>query len=298
MLNGLGATSLHLIDRQAVTFRAVDSTGLITCFEIGATPSRIQFREVPSIGELQPLGDSRGDAVDRGRFENQERWSVLAAGGLTRARTLPAGHRSVRLGELFRVRRGIATGANSYFVMTRSRAKDLGLLRWCTPVITGATEIFHAGGEIRVTDDRRLLLALPPNFDRYSSIAVLRYLIAGESAKGGLPAVSQRFLCQSREPWWSVERPERAPLLVTYMARRPPAFVLNPDSMALLNIGHHLYPRSKYFDLQRLVVMLNQQAPDMAGFGRTYQGGLEKFEPRELAAIEIHVPEELLRGQA
>ena len=78
------------------------------------------------------------------------------------------------------------------------------------------------------------------------------------------------------------------------MARRPPAFALNPDKLALLNIGHYLYPRRSGLDLEAIVWELNRQKDRLVGHGRTYHGGLEKFEPREMGSLETDLPNKLL----
>jgi hypothetical protein len=40
-------------------------------------------------------------------------------------------------------------------------------------------------------------------------------------------------------------------------------------------------------ELQRLVAHLNEVRHSFRGRGRTYQGGLEKFEPREMEALPV-----------
>jgi hypothetical protein len=81
------------------------------------------------------------------------------------------------------------------------------------------------------------------------------------------------------------------------MARQAPAFALNPDGLAILNVFHGLYPKVPLDERQLLglVRFLNGHRDAMRGRGRTYQGGLEKFEPRELEAIEVPPPSELGR---
>lgn len=73
------------------------------------------------------------------------------------------------------------------------------------------------------------------------------------------------------------------------MARRAPAFALNPDGLVLLNIGHGLYPVSEVSDkeLAALVRHLNNVRTGFRGHGRTYHGGLEKFEPREMENLIV-----------
>jgi adenine-specific DNA-methyltransferase len=73
------------------------------------------------------------------------------------------------------------------------------------------------------------------------------------------------------------------------MARQAPVFALNPDRLSLLNIGHGLYPTipMEEPELRQLVTRLNDVRESFRGQGRTYQGGLEKFEPREMEALRF-----------
>ncbi len=73
------------------------------------------------------------------------------------------------------------------------------------------------------------------------------------------------------------------------MARQAPLFALNPDGLAVVNVAHGLYPREKLSQeqLAALVACLNGARDTFRGNGRTYHGGLEKFEPREVEALSI-----------
>jgi hypothetical protein len=78
------------------------------------------------------------------------------------------------------------------------------------------------------------------------------------------------------------------------MARRPPAFVRNTINARHINIAHGLYPRETLSDtiLTRLTIFLSSQTS--VADGRTYAGGLTKFEPREMERILVPTPESLL----
>jgi hypothetical protein len=71
------------------------------------------------------------------------------------------------------------------------------------------------------------------------------------------------------------------------MARRPPQFTLNACHARHINIAHGLYPRAAMppVALTRLVTWLNKNI--QTGSGRTYSGGLTKFEPKEIERLRI-----------
>ena len=82
---------------------------------------------------------------------------------------------------------------------------------------------------------------------------------------------------------------------MTYMARRAPVFVRNVCGARILNIAHGLYPRISLSedDLALIIRWLNANVS--LGGGRTYAGGLTKFEPREVMRLPIPHLERLRR---
>jgi len=75
---------------------------------------------------------------------------------------------------------------------------------------------------------------------------------------------------------------------MTYMGRRPPVFAVNGAGARLINVAHGLYPLAplKAEAIEKLVGWLNCNVSQ--NLGRTYAGGLTKFEPSE--AMKIKVP--------
>ena len=278
----LGGTSLHVLEPDALPFADATTTGAITCFELGSTRTSMRVRRVQKVRDLGKLDGGRKVALPR--LVEATRW-----GPLTRVTPkLPSGY--VELGELCRVHRGSVTGANRIWV-TREGTTDLPdsvLYR----SITRARELFDAGDRLASGDQLKLVVDLPADldvFDPDERKAVDKFLRIARQAGG-----ADGYVARNRKAWWRVGLREPAPLLATYMARRTPAFVLNEASARHINIAHGIYPRqpmtagalAKLADHLRVSVNLGQ--------GRTYAGGLVKFEPKEMERLPVPAPELLL----
>lgn len=274
----MGGRALDLVDPTAVPFEDAMTTALITCFELGLGPRHVAVQLVDEPGDLARL--EAGRLVPAAALAGQKRWSHL----FREKRVEPQVGQV--LGDIARVHRGFVTGGNDFFLMTRAQATDRGLSAWVRPAITQASEILRSDGVIRDTPELRVILDLPADLDRSAHPDVDAYLAHGEDL-----AVDRRYITTHRKPWWRVGIGKPAPIVASYMARQPPRFALNPDGVALLNIGHGIYPKDgmSYTQVEALVDALNAGRAAFVGTGRTYHGGLEKFEPREMEALPIPV---------
>lgn len=287
LLDGLGGLGMHRLDPEATTFRDAMATAVVTCFQVGASPRTIRIRNLRSPDALGKL-DVGGRLISRSRFEGNKRWTPLFA---------PSGHKpsgsNIRLGDVVKVSRGAVTGHNKFFVLTEDEAATLGLVPYTVPVVAAAKDVFDAEGILRERSTNQVLLDPPRTLDLTAPThaALRRYLRDGERM-----GVRERYICRHRTPWWHVGA-KHPPLLATYMARQPPAFALNPDRLAILNVLHGLFPREDLDPdiLLGLVHYLNAHREGFRGSGRVYQGGLEKFEPREMEELAIPPLEELAR---
>jgi hypothetical protein len=280
-LNQLGGQSLTVIEPTAQPFEDAATTAAISAFTVGARPPSIR---VARVAESKSLGDlTTGQLLHRGRLEAESRWSHL-----TRTqRSIPEGH--VELGELCRVHRGQVTGANHVWIAGQ-HSQDLPsavLFR----TVTRARELFKADGVLSDASLLRDVIDLPadldvlPDDDRKSVARFLRYAKKAGAASG--------YIARTRKAWWSVGLRAPAPILATYMARRPPAFVRNLAEARHINIAHGLYPRETFASeiLNNLARYLSQAVS--VRDGRTYAGGLTKFEPREMERLIVPSPEML-----
>lgn len=284
LLDGLGGQSLHVLAPEAPLFSDATTTSAITCFRIGETPSTMRIRRVESLSDLGRLAGGR--SVSRQRLAGTSRWSVLTR----ETPRLREGY--VELGELCRVHRGTVTGANAVWVR-RDASPDLPE-RVLFPSITKARELFGAGARLGSLEALRRVVDLPVDLDVLDDDEreqVDRFLCEAR-ARG----VHEGYIASNRRAWWSVGLRAAAPILATYMARRPPAFVRNDAGARHINIAHGLYPRERMSDvlLDRLADRLRAEVT--LAQGRTYAGGLVKFEPREMERIPVPGPDMLAEG--
>jgi hypothetical protein len=275
LLNGLGGQAIHVLEPTAMPFEDAATTAAITCFRLGAQPKSLTLRRVKEVAELGDLG--AGQKVRRERLLEARRWTPL-----TRAsRKLPDGY--VELGELCRVHRGAVTGSNATWIV----APDFDLLpeHVLYPSITRARELFAAKHILREIGHLRQVVDLPLDLDVFEQDE--RKVVDCFLREAKRNGAHQGYIARHRKAWWSVGLPPPAPILATYMARRPPVFVRNTGDARHINIAHGLYPRQPMTAsvLERLAKHLRESVS--LAQGRTYAGGLTKFEPKEMERLPV-----------
>jgi adenine-specific DNA-methyltransferase len=275
LLDGLGGLAVHVLEPTVTAFEDAATTAAITCFRVGSRPKSIRLRRVKTVEELGKLDGGR--LVRRERLIEARRWTPF-----TRApRKMPEGY--VELGELCRVHRGAVTGSNATWVV----ATDFDALpeHVLFPTVTRARELFAAQHVLDGVAHLRRVIDLPVDLDmldvddRKKIDKFLRTAKRRGAANG--------YIARQRKAWWSVGLKQPAPILATYMARRPPVFVRNLSKARHINIAHGLYPRQPMTAraLERLARHLSETVT--LGQGRMYAGGLTKFEPKEMERLPI-----------
>jgi len=274
----LGGNSVTVIEPTAQPFPDAASTAAITTFEIASRPTSVFFRRVDTLHDLGAL--NQGRKINRDRLITEARWSYLTQ----TAEKPPEGY--VELGELCRVHRGQVTGANDVWIAGphSDGLPDSVLFR----TITRAKEVFEAEGVLHDPTRLRCVIDIPADLDELQTSerrAVERFLkIARE--KGA----NKGYVASHRKAWWSVGLRSPAPIISTYMARRAPAFVLNKANARHINIAHGLYPRDPMTENARTALVRFLQTNISRHSGRTYAGGLTKFEPREMERLIVPSP--------
>ncbi|CAJ0780646.1 tRNA1(Val) (adenine(37)-N6)-methyltransferase [Ralstonia mannitolilytica] len=282
LLDELGGIALHVLEPTVEAFPGTATTAAITCFRVGETTEAVRVR---AIGELEHLnGLTKGTDIPRERLQAAPRWSIIVRP------SEPDAVGDIELGELFRVHRGQVTGANGIWI-AGEHAKDLPD-RVKLPAVTKAKDLIQAGAHLHSAEVLRRVIDLPAELDDFTKAE--RRRISAFLSWAKLNGADQSYIAQHRKAWWSVGLKAPAPILCTYMARRPPQFTLNACDARHINVAHGLYPRQPLADdvMARLVTWLNKNIN--TGNGRTYAGGLTKFEPKEIERLRIPSLEILL----
>ena len=236
--------------------------------------------------------------VNLAELRKDDSWSM-------RRRSTEARNGTVlRIRDLFTVRRGIATGANQFFVLRRERAQELNLpdsaLR---PILPKAR-------------------ALPSNVvnrepDGYPSVnpqlSLLDCSLSEEQVAAHYPAmmtylnraktlgILDRSLVRNRHPWYKQEHRDPAPFLCTYMGRGgknypPLRIILNKSDAIATNTYIMMYPRERLATILKdrpiliedLFRLLKEAAQDnILHNARIHAGGLHKIEPGELLMVQL-----------
>ena len=206
-----------------------------------------------------------------------------------------------KLSDLFEIKRGVATGANKFFILTPEQVNDFHIsFELLTPILPSPRyllndEVFSdEQGNPRI--ERKLFLLTckqPIEYLQVEYPSVWNYLQQGENI-----GVSDRYLCKHRSLWYLQETRHPAMFLCPYMGRhksrngKPFRFILNHSKAIASNVYLMMYPKAQLetllsvnSELIRSVWKALNSIPiqKLIHEGRVYGDGLHKLEPRELA---------------
>ena len=281
LVKHLCVSEMWLADKSQPIFHDALVSTLVFSGTVGCPVETVKLRQVCE-GEH---GSSILRTVTRRQMADSSRWSEL----WSRDEAVSEGQ--VELGEIFTVHRGQVTGNNALWTYGNAYQEDLpdAVLK---PCITRARELFDLHTEtLDSTDKLKRVIDIPadwePRLRGKPAASVIRFL-DWCGRHGG----HDSYIAAHRKPWYSVRLGPPAPVLMTYMARRSPRFVVNPAQAGILNIAHGLFPRMemRQSELRRIVTALNSAA--MPGAGRIYAGNLIKFEPSDAMRLRFWMPAE------
>ncbi len=236
--------------------------------------------------------------ISLGVLREARKWTNLSPSQSSSA----AAEQSLTLGHFFAIKRGMATGANSFFILARSEAIRMGIPAGSLhPILPSSRRLpdpvieADPDGYPRLATPLAIINCdLPEEIIEQRHPAFWRYLQQGKAA-----GIHSGYLASRRTPWYSQEKRATAPFLCTYMGRQgrrgnPFRFFWNKSQAVAANVYLMLYPKAEMkaaLEAQpELYPAVFAHLQSLTGEhlireSRVYGGGLHKLEPKELANL-------------
>jgi adenine-specific DNA-methyltransferase len=293
LAKGVRLSRVIVFDSETEPFSDADTSACVSVFER-------EEREKDTAVEVQRVTERNGDTG---------LWQVSAPRKISQTRLLAHPKEVIwsedhlgkippslltRLGDLVRVSRGIATGANSFFVLdsaTREEVDPGG--KYTVPVIfksqdLGQSLVFDTASfrALNREGNRCWLLYLSAH-DRLP-VSVAAYIAEGEKQ-----GVAARYLCKVRTPWWVTETQKTPLAFVPVFTRTGIRFILNRASARTLTCCHRVYARPGQNVSEDTLLLLACYMKSAEGRNaaareyRHYGSGLLKLEPRDLENVLV-----------
>lgn len=186
------------------------------------------------------------------------------------------------------VKRGIATGANEFFVLKPSEAQNQSLaganLVDCIASAASAPSLIYDDAQFNRlrAQDKPCYLFNGLGFDADSA---QRYVRFGEEI-----GVDQRYLTRMRKPWYRLESRRPAALLLAVFGRDGFRVCLNRTQAVNLTAFHGFYPHADMTQWVPLIWLYLQSPMARARYvtqQRAYGDGLKKLEPGDWSKLQV-----------
>jgi adenine-specific DNA-methyltransferase len=197
------------------------------------------------------------------------------------------------------VMRGIATGDNDFFFLTKTVAKSNKIPKeFLIPAIGRTRDVdgsyITSGTLVKLESAGRPTLLFAPDGRKIDEFpkSVQKYL-----RKGELKGLPKKPLISSRKPWYKMENRNPPPFLVAYLGRRNARFIRNLAKVVPLTGFLCVYPNSddtEYIDRLWDILQNRETVNNLNLVGKSYGSGAIKIEPRALERLPI--PESLAQG--
>lgn len=295
LLNKVTLLHIHRFDPNDTQFADALVSSAVVLFR-NDPPSSTHVVNFSYGGTLNAPSLSKCIAVDELRRE--PKWTRFPVADIRKPSSSP------KLKDFFHIKRGLVTGDNQFFILSRQYIEECSLPWECFRPILPSPRYLQEKEIVADKDgnpilEKKLFLLdcrLPEEQIKVQYPALWKYLQTGK------PTVSSRYLCKHRKPWYIQEERPPPPFVCTYIGRsdtkkgKPFRFILNCSKATAANVYLLLYPkpilaRALEADstlARKVWEILDAIEPaDLLDESRVYGGGLHKLEPKELANVNV-----------
>ncbi|MGH2377916.1 MAG: HsdM family class I SAM-dependent methyltransferase [Candidatus Limnocylindria bacterium] len=283
LLRRFGSVTVVTFDEAVFPGAMIDAVLLMA--ERGERGLHIaQLRDSSQLADLEQVEQLRPTAGPR--------WSRRTAGdGVFALQRMKERGTLMRLGEVASVDIGFVSGANDFFLLSLTEAKEHGIARrLLRPAIArpgqlrgavlGAEEV-----EEMLRTDRCAVLALTaPGLDERPT-PLGTYL-----RRGRRRGVHRGYKCRVRSPWYAIPGIRVPDAFMSYMSNVTPRIVLNEAGFSSSNLVHQLTFHITERAHSRAYISALHSSPALLSFemeGRSYGGGVLKHETREAERVQF-----------
>lgn len=253
----------------------------------GMEENTVIFSEIHSLGQLNWKDIRRTSAaIPKNKLDCREKWlSYFVKENLVTGR-----QNLIQLRKIGRVGRGIATGGNWFFALTKEMIRRHHLSREvCLPCVVKASDVknpvFHEDAYRRLYEENRKVtifngMCAHTEQDK----AYLRY--------GEQNGIHKGYLTSHRSPWYAIENKAPAPIWMAAFSRDRIKVVRNEMMIRNLTAFHCIYIEDAAFSTEDIDLLfcwlLTPSAQRILKRNkREYGAGLDKYEPGDLMDAEV-----------
>jgi adenine-specific DNA-methyltransferase len=281
--------SIIKLDCEKEVFPDATTSVGVLLFEKKDNDSPINFYNIKNIKDLETIFQSKPNSVaSRHELLANDKW----------IRHFSVNAEKIEHDMLFhldnygRFSRGIATGANEFFVLSLAQLEEKQLaLSEVTPCITKSaqirTSIFSQGDLEHLAQNNSPVYLL--NVREPLSSRASAYIKLGESLE-----LHKRYLTKLRKPWFKNETRQPSPLLFGVFSRDGFKVIRNHTQALNLTCYHGFIPNrlgQKYIDHIFLFLLSQAGRKILSENMRQYGRALDKFEPNDLNHAQCPSPE-------